>query len=146
MSLERSKPEPPTRFEAFRYAIPGQKADYYDSDGRSMRRFFLKSPLKFEPRVTSSFSGARRHPVLNYTRAHNGVDYAAPPGAPGAPPALHVPPTRCRYWHRRYESRSKRPRRSSALQIWTADNSGKMRPEIGDLFGGGGAVNRAPAP
>ena len=51
-------------------------------DGRSLKRFFLKSPLKFEPRITSSFSRARRHPILNYTRAHNGVDYAAPPGAP----------------------------------------------------------------
>ena len=40
-------------FEAFRYEVPGQKADYYDADGRSMRRFFLKSPLKFEPRITS---------------------------------------------------------------------------------------------
>jgi murein DD-endopeptidase MepM/ murein hydrolase activator NlpD len=47
-----------------------------------LKRFFLKSPLKFEPRITSSFSRARRHPVLDYTRAHNGVDYAAPPGAP----------------------------------------------------------------
>lgn len=69
-------------FEAFRYAIPGQKADYYDRDGRSMRRFFLKSPLKFEPRVTSGFSFRRVHPVLKTARAHRGVDYGAPKGAP----------------------------------------------------------------
>jgi murein DD-endopeptidase MepM/ murein hydrolase activator NlpD len=69
-------------FEAFRYAIPGQKADYYDRDGRSMRRFFLKSPLKFEPRVTSGFSFRRVHPVLKTARAHRGVDYGAPSGAP----------------------------------------------------------------
>lgn len=69
-------------FEAFRYAIPGQKADYYDRDGRSMRRFFLKSPLKFEPRVTSGFSFRRVHPVLKTARAHRGVDYGAPTGAP----------------------------------------------------------------
>lgn len=69
-------------FEAFRYAVPGQKADYYDRDGRSMRRFFLKSPLKFEPRVTSGFSFRRVHPVLKTARAHRGVDYGAPSGAP----------------------------------------------------------------
>ena len=69
-------------FEAFRYAAPGQKADYYDRDGRSMRRFFLKSPLKFEPRVTSGFSFRRVHPVLKTARAHRGVDYGAPSGAP----------------------------------------------------------------
>jgi murein DD-endopeptidase MepM/ murein hydrolase activator NlpD len=69
-------------FEAFRYAAPGQKADYYDRDGRSMRRFFLKSPLKFEPRVTSGFSFRRVHPVLRTARAHRGVDYGAPTGAP----------------------------------------------------------------
>lgn len=69
-------------FEAFRYAVPGQKADYYDRDGRSMRRFFLKSPLKFEPRVTSGFSFRRVHPVLRTARAHRGVDYGAPSGSP----------------------------------------------------------------
>lgn len=69
-------------FEAFRYGAPGQKADYYDREGRSMRRFFLKSPLKFEPRVTSGFSFRRVHPVLRTARAHRGVDYGAPSGAP----------------------------------------------------------------
>jgi murein DD-endopeptidase MepM/ murein hydrolase activator NlpD len=67
---------------AVRFAAPDGKAAYYDADGRSLKRFFLKSPLKFEPRITSSFSRARRHPVLKYTRAHNGVDYGAPTGAP----------------------------------------------------------------
>ena len=67
---------------AIRFAAPDGKPGYYDVDGRSLKRFFLKSPLKFEPRITSAFSRARRHPVLKYTRAHNGVDYSAPPGAP----------------------------------------------------------------
>jgi murein DD-endopeptidase MepM/ murein hydrolase activator NlpD len=67
---------------AVRWAAPDGKPAYYDREGRSLKRFFLKSPLKFEPRITSAFSRARRHPVLNYTRAHNGVDYAAPTGAP----------------------------------------------------------------
>jgi len=57
------------------------KAAYYDTEGRSLQRFFLKSPLKFEPRVTSRFSRSRMHPVLRYARAHNGVDYGAPAGA-----------------------------------------------------------------
>ena len=70
------------RLQAVRFAAPATKPAYYDADGRSLKRFFLKSPLKFEPRITSSFARARRHPVLNYTRAHNGVDYSAPPGAP----------------------------------------------------------------
>ena len=67
---------------AFRYAPAGAGAAYYDDEGRSLKRFFLKSPLKFEPRITSRFSTSRRHPVLGYDRAHNGVDYSAPTGAP----------------------------------------------------------------
>jgi murein DD-endopeptidase MepM/ murein hydrolase activator NlpD len=70
------------RLQAVRFAAPDGKPAFYDADGRSLKRFFLKSPLKFEPRITSSFSRARRHPVLDYTRAHNGVDYSAPAGAP----------------------------------------------------------------
>jgi murein DD-endopeptidase MepM/ murein hydrolase activator NlpD len=67
---------------AVRFTPPDGKPGYYDLEGRSLKRFFLKSPLKFEPRITSSFSRGRRHPILNYTRAHNGVDFAAPAGAP----------------------------------------------------------------
>jgi murein DD-endopeptidase MepM/ murein hydrolase activator NlpD len=70
------------RLEAFRFARPDGKAGYYDANGRSLKRFFLKSPLKFEPRITSRFSYSRRHPILNIQRAHLGVDYAAPAGAP----------------------------------------------------------------
>ncbi|MGE5200345.1 MAG: peptidoglycan DD-metalloendopeptidase family protein [Rhodospirillaceae bacterium] len=70
------------RLEAFRFELPDGKAGYYDAKGRSLKRFFLKSPLKFEPRITSRFSYSRRHPVLNVQRAHLGIDYAAPIGAP----------------------------------------------------------------
>jgi murein DD-endopeptidase MepM/ murein hydrolase activator NlpD len=66
---------------AIRFTPPGGKPGYYDEDGRSLRRFFLRSPLKFEPRITSGFSLRRMHPVLHTARAHRGVDYAAPHGA-----------------------------------------------------------------
>jgi len=69
------------RLRAIRFVAPDGAAGYYDEQGRSLKRFFLKSPLKFEPRITSRFSYSRRHPVLNVTRAHLGVDYAAPVGA-----------------------------------------------------------------
>ena len=67
---------------AVRFTPPGRKPDYFDEQGRSLRRFFLRSPLKFEPRVTSRYARRRLHPVLQTTRAHRGVDYGAPTGAP----------------------------------------------------------------
>lgn len=66
---------------AIRFTPPGGKPGYYDEEGHSLRRFFLRSPLKFEPRITSGFSLRRMHPVLHTARAHRGVDYAAPQGA-----------------------------------------------------------------
>lgn len=68
--------------KAIRFAPEAGSPGYYDENGRSLKRFFLKSPLKFEPRITSRFSSSRKHPILGYARAHNGVDYHAPTGAP----------------------------------------------------------------
>jgi murein DD-endopeptidase MepM/ murein hydrolase activator NlpD len=70
------------RFRAVRFAADGESPGYFDERGISMRRFFLKSPLKFDPVVTSGFSRSRLHPVLHEVRAHLGVDYRAPTGAP----------------------------------------------------------------
>lgn len=70
------------QLRAIRFTPEGGPAAYYDDQGRSLKRFFLKSPLKFEPRVTSRFSTSRKHPILGYARAHNGVDYHAATGAP----------------------------------------------------------------
>jgi murein DD-endopeptidase MepM/ murein hydrolase activator NlpD len=67
---------------AVRFTPPGGQPGYFDEQGRSLRRFFLRSPLKFDPRVTSRYSSSRFHPVLQTARAHRGVDYGAPTGAP----------------------------------------------------------------
>jgi murein DD-endopeptidase MepM/ murein hydrolase activator NlpD len=68
--------------QAYRWINPESgKAAYYDQEGRSLKRFFLVSPLKFEPRITSAFSRQRLHPIDHVVRAHLGVDYAAPTGS-----------------------------------------------------------------
>jgi murein DD-endopeptidase MepM/ murein hydrolase activator NlpD len=64
----------------FRYELPDGLATYFQEDGASARKTFLKSPLKYA-HVTSRF-GSRFHPILKYLKAHNGVDYGAPPGTP----------------------------------------------------------------
>ncbi len=67
---------------AFRWTDPETgKSSYYDENGRSLKRFFLKSPLRFEPRITSGFSRRRFHPVHRTFRPHLGVDYGAPHGS-----------------------------------------------------------------
>ncbi|MBI3903805.1 MAG: peptidoglycan DD-metalloendopeptidase family protein [Nitrosomonadales bacterium] len=53
--------------------------DYYTPDGKSVRKTFLRSPMEFS-RVTSGFTSARFHPILQKWRAHKGVDYGAPIG------------------------------------------------------------------
>lgn len=70
------------RLRAVRFTPDGGSPGYFDERGVSMRRFFLKSPLKFDPVITSGFSSNRMHPILHETRAHLGVDYRAPVGAP----------------------------------------------------------------
>ena len=70
------------QLRAVRFEPSAGRPAYFDERGISMRRFMLKSPLKFDPVVTSGFSRNRMHPVLGETRAHLGVDYRAPVGAP----------------------------------------------------------------
>lgn len=55
--------------------------DYFDDEGKSLQRTFLKAPLRFT-RISSGFSHSRMHPVLKIRRPHHGVDYAAPTGTP----------------------------------------------------------------
>ena len=61
--------------------IQDGRESYYDEEGTSLRKAFLKAPLQFS-RISSRFSSARLHPVLRIVRAHYGVDYAAPVGTP----------------------------------------------------------------
>jgi murein DD-endopeptidase MepM/ murein hydrolase activator NlpD len=57
------------------------KIDYYDENGKALKNFFLKSPLKYA-NITSRFSRSRFHPVQLMWKAHKGTDYAAPTGTP----------------------------------------------------------------
>jgi murein DD-endopeptidase MepM/ murein hydrolase activator NlpD len=61
--------------------IQDGKESFFDFDGNSLRKAFLKAPLQFS-RITSHFSSARMHPILRIVRPHYGVDYAAPVGTP----------------------------------------------------------------
>ena len=66
---------------AFRYIYHNERGEYFDENGTSLRRAFLKAPLSYS-RISSKFSNARVHPVTKVVRAHHGVDYAAPSGTP----------------------------------------------------------------
>lgn len=68
-------------FQAFLFRGAEGRDDYYAADGAALRRAFLRSPMEFS-RITSGFSNARFHPILQTWRAHRGVDYAAPLGTP----------------------------------------------------------------
>lgn len=68
-------------YKAVYYTDPKGDGDYYDEEGKSMRKAFLRSPVEFA-RISSRFSLKRWHPVLSKWRSHKGVDYAAPRGTP----------------------------------------------------------------
>lgn len=69
------------------YAFPFEKdtlsgkIEYYDDQGKTLKNFFLKTPIKFS-RITSRFTMNRFHPVQHTWKAHKGTDYAAPTGTP----------------------------------------------------------------
>lgn len=69
-------------YRAFRYTYPdSDQSDYFDFEGNSLRKEFLKSPIS-GARITSRFTHSRLHPVRKVWRPHYGVDYAAPVGTP----------------------------------------------------------------
>lgn len=69
-------------YRAVRFdSADGEVSNYYTPEGRSMHKQFLRAPVDFT-RISSGFSFARFHPILNKIRAHKGVDYAAATGTP----------------------------------------------------------------
>jgi len=69
-------------YQAYRFTYPDTgRSDYFDAAGGSLRKEFLKSPLKYG-RITSRFTASRFHPTLKKYRAHYAVDYAAAVGTP----------------------------------------------------------------
>jgi murein DD-endopeptidase MepM/ murein hydrolase activator NlpD len=68
-------------YTAYRF-FQDERFEYFDGEGQSLRKAFLKSPLKYAARVSSHFSHGRMHPILKIRRPHHGVDYAAPAGTP----------------------------------------------------------------
>ena len=69
------------RYTAIRYKGKNKKWEYFNENGGSLEKAFLRAPLDFVY-VSSHFNPNRRHPILNTIRAHNGVDYAAKRGTP----------------------------------------------------------------
>ncbi|MBN1163148.1 MAG: peptidoglycan DD-metalloendopeptidase family protein, partial [Candidatus Krumholzibacteriota bacterium] len=59
----------------------GDFADYFDADGKSLRKQLLKAPLNYT-RISSNFSHRRLHPITRHYAPHLGIDYAAPAGTP----------------------------------------------------------------
>jgi murein DD-endopeptidase MepM/ murein hydrolase activator NlpD len=69
-------------FRAVLFHDPSGKPAYYTPEGKSMKKAFLHSPLKFAAPITSHFSESRFHPILKEYRPHLGIDYGAPIGTP----------------------------------------------------------------
>ena len=66
-------------YQAVYFNYADNEGGYYTPDGKNLRKQFLRSPLEFS-RITSGFTNARFHPVLQTWRAHKGIDYGAPSG------------------------------------------------------------------
>lgn len=70
------------QFYAFNFQINENYDDYFDQNGKSLRRAFLRAPLSYSYRISSKFQKRRLHPVTGKIKPHLGTDYAAPQGTP----------------------------------------------------------------
>jgi len=68
-------------YRAFYFSPPEGRGDYYGENGRSLRKAFLKSPLRYRY-ISSGYATRRLHPILKVNRPHLGIDFAAPHGTP----------------------------------------------------------------
>ena len=67
--------------QMYRFVKPDGHSGYYDANGNGAIKSLKRTPIN-NAKITSSFSGRRKHPVLGFTRAHKGVDFRAPTGTP----------------------------------------------------------------
>ncbi len=68
-------------YEAYYFKVPNSQGAYYDENGNSLEKSFLKAPLQYR-RISSFFTKKRFHPILKIYRPHFGIDYAAPMKTP----------------------------------------------------------------
>ena len=68
-------------YQVVRFTDPNGETGYYTPDGKSIRKALMRAPISYS-RISSGFNLHRKHPILGYSRAHQGVDYAAPVGTP----------------------------------------------------------------
>tara|TARA_B100000886_G_scaffold337769_1_gene299197 strand:+ start:153 stop:1496 length:1344 start_codon:yes stop_codon:yes gene_type:complete len=69
-----------TNYQLYKYEYDRNKIDYFDENGKSVKKTLMKTPIN-GARLSSSY-GKRKHPILGYTKMHTGTDFAAPKGTP----------------------------------------------------------------
>ncbi len=69
-----------TDLQLYKYEYEKNKVDYFDENGKSIKKTLMKTPIN-GARLSSSY-GKRKHPILGYTKMHTGTDFAAPKGTP----------------------------------------------------------------